>query len=230
MRFDTPRQAAAARPLRRSPWSRPLLALLVLAGLLVLTTQVRAAAAGAPAADAPQEHAQPAGAGDHAEPEHESSVLSTVAKVFNFAVLAGVLFYFLKTPAATYLAARSTQIRQDLVTAAEMRAAATAQLAQIEEKLKSLPAELDALRARGAEDVVAERDRIARASAVERDRLLDHTRREIDMQLRMARRDLVEYAAQLAVDVARARIVRTITPDDQLRLVDRYAAQLKEAR
>jgi F0F1-type ATP synthase membrane subunit b/b' len=50
------------------------------------------------------------------------------------------------------------------------------------------------------------------------------------MQLRIARRALVEHAAQLAVDVAHARIVRTITPDDQLRLVDRYAAQLREAR
>ena len=49
------------------------------------------------------------------------------------------------------------------------------------------------------------------------------------MQLRLARRELVEHAAQLAVDVAQAHIVRTITPEDQLRLVDRYAAQLKEA-
>jgi F-type H+-transporting ATPase subunit b len=156
--------------------------------------------------------------------------MPTVARVLNFAILAGVLFYFLRVPAAAYLAGRSTQIRQDLVTAAEMRAAATAQLAQIQEKMQSLPAELDALRAQGAEDVVAERGRISRAAAIERDRLLEHTRREIDMQLRVARRGLVEHAAQLAVDVARARIVRTITPEDQLRLVDRYAAQLKEAQ
>jgi hypothetical protein len=30
--------------------------------------------------------------------------------------------------------------------------------------------------------------------------------------------------------VAQERIRRTITPDDQLRLVDRYTSQLKEAR
>ena len=53
---------------------------------------------------------------------------------------------------------------------------------------------------------------------------------KVDMQLRVARRDLVEYAAQLAVDVAETRIKRTITHDDQLRLADRYAAQLTEAR
>ena len=50
------------------------------------------------------------------------------------------------------------------------------------------------------------------------------------MRLRMARRELTEYAAALAVSVAQERIKSTITPDDQLRLVDRYTTQLKEAR
>jgi F-type H+-transporting ATPase subunit b len=138
--------------------------------------------------------------------------------------------YFLKTPASTYLAARATQIRQDLVTAAETRATATAQLAEIERKLQALPAELQALKAQGAEDVKAEQARIAQAAAAERERLIAQTRREIDTRLRLARRQLTEHAAQLAVKVAEERIRRTITPEDQLRLVDRYAAQLKAAR
>jgi len=156
--------------------------------------------------------------------------VETTARLLNFAILAGVLYYFLKTPVATYLAARSTEIRQDLVTAAELRASATAQLAEIDRKLKSLPAELEALKQQGAEDVRAERERIARAASVERERLLEHTRREIDMRLRIAKRELLEHAAQLAVTVARERISRSITAEDHLRLVDRYAAQLTEAR
>jgi F0F1-type ATP synthase membrane subunit b/b' len=50
------------------------------------------------------------------------------------------------------------------------------------------------------------------------------------MRLRIARRELTEHAAQLAVQVAHDRIQRTITPEDQLRLVDRYTTQLREAR
>jgi F-type H+-transporting ATPase subunit b len=176
-----------------------------------------------------QEPAQTHAAGEQ-EAEHSEGLLPIIARLFNFAILAGVLVYFLKAPIAAYLASRRTQITQDLVMAAEMRATATKALAQIEAKLKALPAELDALRRQGVEDVAAERERIARAAAAERERLLEHTRREIQMQLRIARRQLVEHAAELAVDVARSRIVATITPDDQLRLVDRYAAQLSEAR
>ena len=137
-----------------------------------------------------------------------------------------MLVYFLKAPIAAYLVSRGTQIRQDLVTAAEMREAATAQLAEIERKLETLPAELEALKAQGAEDVKAEQARIAQVAAVERERLLEQTRREIDTRLRIARRELTEHAAQLAVQVAEERIRRSITPDDQMRLVDRYASQL----
>lgn len=162
--------------------------------------------------------------------EHPESIWITLARVANFAILAGFLFYFLKSPLMGYLAGRSTQIRHDLVTAARMREAASAQLAEIEQKMRSLPAELEALKRQGADDVRAEQARITQAAAAERERLLEQMRREIDMRLRVARRALTDHAARLAVDVAEQRIRRTITPDDQLRLIDRYAAQLKEAR
>ena len=160
----------------------------------------------------------------------EEGIMSSVFRLANFAILAGTVVYFLRTPIANYLASRSAQIRQDLVTAAEMRTAATAQLAEIEHKLKALPGELEALKHQGAEDVEAERARIARAAADERTRLLEQTRREIDMRLRIARRELTEHAARLAVDVAETRIKRSITAEDQMRLVDRYSSQLREAR
>jgi F-type H+-transporting ATPase subunit b len=175
---------------------------------------------------APQHEA----AAEGAEAPHEQTLLQTAAKIANFAILAGVLVYFLRTPITAYLASRATQIRQDLVTAADMRAAASAKLAEIERKLQTLPAELEALKAQGAADVAAEQARIAQAAALERDRLIEQTRREIDTRLRVARRELTEHAAQLAITIAEARIKRSITPDDQLRLVDRYTAQLKEAR
>jgi F-type H+-transporting ATPase subunit b len=161
-----------------------------------------------------------------AEESHGNPIVQTIARLFNFAVLVGVLVYYLKTPIAGYIASRDTQIRADLVTAAQTREAATAQLAEIARKLQSLPAELDALKAQGAEDVKAEKVRIAQAAAAERERLLEHTRREIDMRLRVARRQLVDLAADLTVNAARDRVVRTITPDDHMRLVDRYTTQL----
>jgi F-type H+-transporting ATPase subunit b len=197
-------------------------------GAALLARQHEPARPEAAARQEPAQH-EPQG-GEGAEGPHEQTWLQTFAKVVNFAILAGALAYFLKSPIAAYLASRATQIRQDLVSAAEMRAAATAQLADIDRKLQSLPAELEALRRQGAADVTAEKQRIAQQAAAERERLIEQTRREIEMRLRIARRELTEHAAQLAVDLAEQRIKRSITPDDQLRLVDRYTAQLQEAR
>ena len=73
-----------------------------------------------------------------AEAEHEG-ILPTIARLFNFAILAGVLVYFLRRPIQDYLRTRSDQIRKDLVTAAEMRRVATAQLEQIEAQKTSRP-------------------------------------------------------------------------------------------
>ena len=165
-----------------------------------------------------------------AEGDHGNPLVQMGARLLNFGVLAGLLVYFLRTPIADYLVSRSSQIRQALVTASETRATATAQLAEIEKKMQALPGELEALRRQGAADVKAEGERIAQAAVAERARLLEQTRREIDMRLRIARRELTEHAAQLAVQVAEIRIRRAITPDDQIRLVDRYASQLREAR
>lgn len=167
---------------------------------------------------------------EHAAEGEGHGIMDTVWRLANFAILAFLLVYFLRTPIAAYLASRSTQIRQDLVTASEMRATATAQLAEIDKKMQALPGELDALTRQGAEDVKAEQARIAKAAEDERVRLLEQTRREIDMRLRIARRELTEHAARLAVAVAEQRIKRSITPEDQVRLVDRYASQLTEAR
>ena len=164
------------------------------------------------------------------EEPHGQTLVQTIAKLVNFAILGGVLVYFLKTPIGSYLVTRSTQIRQDLVTAAELRSTAAAQLADIDRKLQALPAELEKLRVQGEQDVTAEQARIAKAAADERERLIAQTHREIDARLRMAKRQLTEHAAELAIAIAEERIRRTITPDDQLRLVDRYAAQLRGAR
>jgi F-type H+-transporting ATPase subunit b len=164
-----------------------------------------------------------------AEGGHGGGLVEMVAKLFNFAVLAGTLVYFLKSPIARYLVDRGAQIRSDLVKAADMRAAAAAQLAAIEQKMAALPAELDAVRKAGAEEVAAEDARIRQAAETERARLLEQARREIDARLKLAERELVAHTADLAVGIAAARVRSTITAEDQARLVDRYLGGLASA-
>jgi F-type H+-transporting ATPase subunit b len=188
-----------------------------------------------PPAAADGHHPQPAG--EHAAraeadnsaagAEHEGGgILETVAKLLNFAVLVWILVHFLRRPIANYLVDRSQQIRRALVEAEATRAAASENLTRIDARIAALPAELEALKLRGAEEVKTEQVRIAAAAAAERERMLAQTRRDNDQQYRLARRALVQETATQAAAVARARIERDLTPADQSRLIDRYLQQV----
>lgn len=159
--------------------------------------------------------------------QHEAAGLGALWAIVNFIILCGTLYYFLKTPLSTYLRDRSGAIRKDLVEAANLKATATAQLVSLEQKLRALPGEIDALRTRGAAESAAEERRIEASAAADRDRLLEQTRREIDVQLRLATRAMLEHAADLSVQLATERIERDITPADHARLVDRYLDHVK---
>lgn len=175
-----------------------------------------------------QEHAAEA---EHAAPHSVTDMILAMGwPLANFAIFVGVLYYFFNQPLKDYLASRSSTIRKDLIEAAELKAAASAQLATIEQKLQALPGELDALRQRGAAEIAAEELRIAAAAAADRDRLLEQTRREIDLQVRLAKREILEHAADLSVQLATERIKKEVTPADQDRLVDRYLDQVKKGQ
>jgi F-type H+-transporting ATPase subunit b len=168
--------------------------------------------------------------GHTAEGEHTEGIMPTVARIANFAILVGLLVYFLRTPLAGYLHSRGEHIRAELVQAATMRRDAESQLADVNQRMQALPGELEALRARGAQDIAAEEARIRAATESERARLLEHMRREMELQVRAAHIALRNEAAALATEVARRRIETTITPEDQMRLLDRYSTQLGGAR
>lgn len=171
-----------------------------------------------------QEHAEE---GAHAE-SLGAMLLGMGWPLANFAIFVGVLYYFFNKPLRDYLAQRSETIRKDLVEAAELRSTANAQLSQIEQKLQALPGEISALRNRGSEEITAEEQRIAAAAVADRERMLEQTRREIDLQVRLAKKEILEHAADLSVQLATDRIKKEVTPADQDRLVDRYLQQVKE--
>jgi F-type H+-transporting ATPase subunit b len=215
--------------LRRAPvWLAILLVLTLAAGS---STPAGLAARAIPQTGQPG-HATAAAAPEHgAAPEeaasHEGgSPWAMVARLFNFAVLAGTLVYFLRSPFMAFLATRRTEIRASLVKAAEVSRKSAEQVAHLDQRLAALPAEIDALRARGAADIAAEEAKIRGMAQADRARLIEQARRQVDLQLRVARRQLVGEAADRAVALASDRIRRSIRDDDQRRLLEAYLARV----
>lgn len=198
-----------------------------------------AAPAGEAAHGQPPAHAPPAADGHGAAGSqaaghagqaagHAESLWVTIGRPFNFAVLVGSLIYFLRTPISRYLSSRSQQIRGGLVSARETSERATAQLAELDRRLQSLPGELEALRAKGVQEIAIEERRIQAQAEAEKTRLVAEMERDVDVRMRVARKQLTEHAANLAVALAADRVRQTITDEDQARLVDRYASEVKD--
>jgi len=204
----------------RHPRTRRLL--LAAAVLAIVSLAGRPARAQEPAHEQPSAAAHES-AGAEA---HEESIWPFVGKIFNFVVLVGGLVYLVRKPFAEYLTRRGGELRGELSAAEALKAEATAKIAEIDARMKSLPAELEALGARGRADIAAEEQRIRELAATEKQRLLDQAAREIDQRVRLAKRELVEHAADLTIDVARTKIQSEITDADRSRLVDRYLSQV----
>ena len=212
---------------RARPAALALVLVLLLAGAFAPRGWPRALGPATVASlSAAQPQAGESGAATGKAAEHGESLFATLARLANFLILAGALVYLLRSPFSKYLEDRRMQIRADLVNAEELRRAAAERLQEIDRRMQTLPGELEQLKTRGAEEIVAEEARIDRAAAVERERLLQQARREINLQLRAAQRELVTRAAELSVDLATERIKQTITDADQQRLIDRYLEQL----
>jgi len=195
-------------------------------------THAPASAAAEPAQPAAAGHDQASGdhgtAAEHAGEGEHGGLSGLLWPTANFLILLAVLNKFLRTPLTDYLAGRSSQIRKDLVEAADLSKTATAQLADVERKLQALPGELEGLKTRGAEEIVAEEERIASAAAADRARLLTQTKREIEVRLQAAQRELSDHAATLALRLAEQKLAKDMTAADHSRLVDRYVEQVKD--
>ena len=163
----------------------------------------------------------------HAEEEHDTPLLETIARLTNFAVLVGILFVLLRRPLSIYLSDRSDQVRAGLAQARATSAEAAQQLEAIKERLLTLPNELETLRVRGQEEVAAEEKRLRESTEAARQRLIEESRRELALQLRVAKQQLTQHAAALATRVAAQRIQDNLSAADQLRLVDRYVDQVR---
>lgn len=193
------------------------------------TPPAGAAAPHAPDSPAPAATAGHAGGDAHAAEEaHDESPWGLVARIVNFAILVGGLGYLLRGPLGLHLQGRRQRISGDLESARATTAKAESQLAEIDRRLSHLPAELESLRERGAEGIANEEAAIRQRAEAERQRLLEQTRREVELEVRVARRALVEHTADLAVSLAAERVAGDIASDDRRRLLDRYVSRVKE--
>ena len=147
-------------------------------------------------------------------------------QILNFGALLFLLVKFGGPPVAKALAARHQQIKSDLASAAETRAAAQARFEQQEKRLASLEQEIATIAASIKQEAEAEKARLIALSEERARRIREESEFIIEQQVKQAEEDLRREVAIAAVALAE-KIVRTqMIPADQQRLIDAFVGDI----
>jgi F-type H+-transporting ATPase subunit b len=145
----------------------------------------------------------------------------------NFVVLAGALGYLVSKNAGPFFAARSRQIRKDMIEADDLRKQAEARAAEVDRRLANLDAEIAALRAESQRETQSESERLSKYAVAEIAKLQAHAQQEIVSAGKAARLDLKRYSAHLAVTLAEQKIRARMGATTQDTLIQNFVRKLE---
>lgn len=204
-----------------------LLRLLAIVGALSLPA-LAFAQEGEHAAAGEAHEAAGEGHGEHGE-AHEAPAMDWTRlgwQILNFGALLFLLVKFGGPPVAKALAARHQQIKSDLASAAETRAAAQARFEQQEKRLASLEQEIATIAASIKQEAEAEKARLIALSEERARRIREESEFIIEQQIKQAEEDLRREVAAAAVALAEKIVRSQMGPGDQQRMIDSFVGDI----
>ncbi len=141
-------------------------------------------------------------------------------KIINFLVLVIVLYKFAKKPLADFLQKRSETIAKTLQEAKAAREAAEKALREVEERLRTKDAEIEAILSAAKRSGEQERNAIIEESARLKEKILEQAKSNIEFELKNAKKVIKAEAVELAMELAEKKLREKLTKDEQERLLE----------
>ena len=149
---------------------------------------------------------------------------ATAFEVTNFAILAILLGLFLARALPKTFKNRNSAIQKDLVDARTATEQASIRLSGVEARLSKLDGEIAAMRAQADKDSAADEQRIKASVEEEKKKILAAAEQDIAAATVHARRQIQQYAAELAIEQAARKLV--ISAETDRLLVQNFARRL----
>jgi F-type H+-transporting ATPase subunit b len=144
----------------------------------------------------------------------------------NFVLLAVVAGYFIGKHAPGMFQARTAEIQKGIAEAQQQKRDAEKRAAEVDAKMSRLGADIEAFRAQSKTEMEREGARIRQETTAQIERIHHQATLEIESAGKTARRELREYAAELALDLASQRIRQRMTPATDAALVAGFVEDL----
>ena len=166
------------------------------------------------------------GGGEHAD---SGVVLKDfLYRCFNFALMVGLLVYFVRKPIRNGLRNRREEIETMLADAQDAKEAAEAKYREYSEKLEKATEEIEGISAAIRREGEMERDKILAHARDMSEKILQEADARAANAVARAKDELRAEAAQLAVDLAEEYLKKEFSPKDQKRLVEEYMQKVGE--
>jgi F-type H+-transporting ATPase subunit b len=146
----------------------------------------------------------------------------------NFAVMVGLLGYFVSKPIRNGLQNRRAEIEKTLADAAAARDAAEAKAREYQEKLAKASAEIESIYVAIRREGELERDKILASAKEMAAKIEQEADAKAASAVARARIELRAEAARLAVELAEELLAKSVTAADQKRLIDEYMQKVGE--
>jgi F-type H+-transporting ATPase subunit b len=166
----------------------------------------------------------------HGEPKKFAGLPTWIWKLANMLVFIGVLVYFLRGPVGEAFRAKGQQIRAAAEEARARRQKADQLAADIQARLTAIQQEVAAIAERAHVEGERQKRELMAAAEAEGAKILASARMEVDNKLKAARKELTEFAGDLAADRAEAILRSAMTDADQKKLFRESLTEISEAR
>lgn len=143
-------------------------------------------------------------------------------RIINFLVLAGLVFFLLRKPAAQFLGDRIKGIQEQLKELEQKKIEAEKKLAEYTRRLADLAAESDQIIDEYRRQGESMRENILKAAETAAAKLESQARRNIEHEFKKARVELEMEIMEKAISRAETMLEKNITDKDQERLVGEY--------
>ncbi|WP_035240349.1 F0F1 ATP synthase subunit B [Desulfobacter vibrioformis] len=148
-------------------------------------------------------------------------------KVLNFVILALGCFFIAKKPVAQFFSSRTKGIEEELTDLEQKKADAEKKLAEYEARFRNLEQESEKI----VEDYIKQgedaKKRILAEAEAQAEKLEDMAKRNIEQEFKAAKVLLKQEVVELAMEQAEAFVKKSITTQDQNRLVDEYLKKVE---
>jgi F-type H+-transporting ATPase subunit b len=145
----------------------------------------------------------------------------------NLVIILGVLFYAARKPVTAFFASRREQIQAGLDESAGLLRDAETRNSELQRRLADLDSELEDIREITRRRAEEESERVLAEARKSAERIQADAKAAVAQELRRAKRELRDEAAQLALDMAADLLKERIAETDRERLMDEFITRVE---